>query len=162
SNQSSSTYLRSLVVLRNKMGCLQSSRPPYVPHVPQYSNAAPTVPAGYKPGGVVQGQPVGYSHEAQPYQTYQDAYQPYQSQYQPGPYQSQYQPGPYQSQYQPGPYQAGFEAPYQAQAYQGPAYTGHGNSYSGGGGGNGMAMAGAGLAGLAGGFIAAELIDDIF
>lgn len=35
-------------------------------------------------------------------------------------------------------------------------------STAGGGGGNGMAMAGAGLAGLAGGFLAAELIDDIF
>ena len=131
------------------MGCLQSSRPPYVPHV-QYG----------KPGGVIQGQPVGYAqYQAQPYQTpYQEA-----SHYQAGPYQAGYQ-APYQAGYQ-APYQAGYQAPYQAQAYQGPAYTGYGNgtSYSGGGGGGGgMAMAGAGLAGLAGGFIAAELIDDIF
>ena len=77
-----------------------------------------------------------------------------------------------------GPTQAttvAYSQPAYGPGYQ-PAYGGQGYGYQPGygqpaygqpsyqqtGGGNGMAMAGAGLAGLAGGFLAAELLDDVF
>eukprot|EP00435_Cladocopium_sp_Y103_P070664 s612_g35.t1 len=63
--------------------------------------------------------------------------------------------------YQQPTYQPAYGQP----AYGQPAYGQHYGQPTGGGGGGmggGMAVAGAGLAGLAGGFLAAELLDDVF
>ncbi|CAK9038077.1 unnamed protein product [Durusdinium trenchii] len=145
------------------MGCCESSRPPYAPyggnahhHQGPYSqgHGYQNQSNGYVPGGVVQGKPVmggspGYA--AYPYST-------------PSPCDG-YQAGHHhyaQPYGQPAYGQAAYGQPaYGQPAYGQPAY-GQPAYGQGGGGGNGMAMAGAGLAGLAGGFLAAELIDDIF
>ena len=147
-----------------KMGCCESSRPPYVPYShgshgqygqygtsygsyggPYGGSGNGTYGNSYVPGGVVQGKPVTCGNGGHAQATTVAYSQPA---YGPG-----YQPA-YGGQgygYQPG---------YGQPAYGQPAYGQP--SYQQTGGGNGMAMAGAGLAGLAGGFLAAELLDDVF
>mmetsp|Transcript_20519 Transcript_20519/g.48680 ORF Transcript_20519/g.48680 Transcript_20519/m.48680 type:complete len:121 (-) Transcript_20519:263-625(-) len=120
------------------MGCCESSRPhvPHARHERQYSNPAMTLPVGYTPG---EGKPYVPLHEAQPARK-----APYQE-----PYHTQSQPFG-QPDYEVQPYQA--DRPL---LQSGCSHGSHGL-------GGGMAMAGAGLAGFAGGFIAAEIMDDIF
>mmetsp|Transcript_56280 Transcript_56280/g.163164 ORF Transcript_56280/g.163164 Transcript_56280/m.163164 type:complete len:167 (+) Transcript_56280:95-595(+) len=166
------------------MGCLESTqgRPVYAPQPRPvmgkpvygggpYGGAAPV--QAYEPqfsgGPVVQGyapgQPCGFGGAAQPCQQYQQ---------QPAP---GYMPESYSAPHaQLGMYAPGAgPAPYGAPAGYGyggqPGYGGYGGPQPGyqgasapaaGGGNNGMMMAGAGLAGLAGGFLAAEVLDDIF
>ena len=92
-------------------------------------------------GNVVEAKPIACGNAETVYA------QPLHAQAYPSPYQPAYGPA-----YQPYGQQTYGQQPYGAQPYGQAAPSG----------GNGMAMAGAGLAGLAGGFLAAELIDDIF
>ena len=140
------------------MGCCESSRPPYVPYNHghgqygqgtsygsyggSYGQGNGTY-AGYVPGGVVQGKPVTCGHGGHAQATTVAYSQP------------AYGPG-YQPAYGQG---YGYQQAYGQPAYGQPAYGQPSYQQTGG---NGMAMAGAGLAGLAGGFLAAELLDDVF
>jgi len=135
--------VRHAAVAEIAMGCLQSSRPPYVP---QYGTAQPGYGGGYQPGHVVQGKPVGYGQEP-----YGQAYAPYGAGAAGAAYAPTCQPA-----YGPS-YGGGYLQP-------GPTYQGYqgGNYANNGGGGGGMSAGMAGLAGFAGGFLAAEVIDDIF
>jgi hypothetical protein len=93
----------------------------------------------------------------------QDSYQP---SYQQVPYASYQQPchGAYQQAYQQPPYGA-YQQPYDQGSnytYQQPGTMGGPGRLGGGGISTGMAAAGAGLAGLAGGMLLGEAIDDGF
>ena len=141
------------------MGCCESGP---MPHAPGPAGYGRPHHSGMPQQHVVQGRPINNgpmqanNYWAQPAQPGMPGM--------PGP---MYQQGPYGPAYQQGPYcQPGFGGPGYGPPYGGPAYGGYGPGYGPGpyqnGGGQGISPAAAGLAGLAGGFLAAELMDDIF